>query len=59
MRGTNGELVWEDMDLDKSGRLGRVAGGLVIQGLGSDAGIIDLDQTIEFMNVAEELQMSR
>ena len=34
------------------------AGGLVIQGLGSDAGIVDLDQTIEFMNSAEELPMN-
>ena len=44
-------------DLAKAGRLGTAAGGLVIQGLGSDAGIIDLDQTIEFMNSAEELPM--
>ncbi len=45
-------------DLAKAGRLGTAAGGLVIQGLGSDAGIVDLDQTIEFMNSAEELPMS-
>ena len=46
-------------DLEKAGRLGTAAGGLVIQGLGSDAGIVDLDQTIEFMNTAEKLPMSR
>jgi sugar/nucleoside kinase (ribokinase family) len=44
-------------DLAKAGRLGTAAGGLVIQGLGSDAGIVNLDQTIEFMNTAEELPM--
>jgi sugar/nucleoside kinase (ribokinase family) len=46
-------------DLEKAGRLGTAAGGLVIQGLGSDAGIVNLDQTIEFMNTAEELPMSQ
>ena len=45
-------------DLAKAGRLGTAAGGLVIQGLGSDAGIVDLDKTIEFMNSAEELPMN-
>jgi sugar/nucleoside kinase (ribokinase family) len=45
-------------DLEKAGRLGTAAGGLVIQGLGSDAGIVNLDQTIEFMNSAEELPMT-
>jgi sugar/nucleoside kinase (ribokinase family) len=46
-------------DLAEAGRLGTAAGGLVIQGLGSDAGIVDLDQTIDFMNKAEELPMSQ
>ena len=46
-------------DLEKAGRLGTAAGGLVIQGLGSDAGIVDLNGTIEFMNTAEELPMSQ
>ncbi len=46
-------------DLAKAGRLGTAAGGLVIQGLGSDAGIVNLDQTIEFMNSAEELPMNQ
>jgi sugar/nucleoside kinase (ribokinase family) len=45
-------------DLEKCARLGTAAGGLVIQGLGSDAGIIDLEQTIEFMNTAEPLPMT-
>ena len=47
------------LDLEKAARLGTAAGGLVIQGLGSDAGIVDLDQTIEFMENAEELPMSQ
>ena len=42
-------------DIERSARLGSAAGGLVIQGLGSDAGIVDLKQTIDFMNSAEEL----
>jgi sugar/nucleoside kinase (ribokinase family) len=41
-------------DLEQAGRLGSAAGALVIQGLGSDAGIVDLEQTIEFMNTAEQ-----
>lgn len=45
-------------DLEQAGRLGTAAGGLVITGLGSDAGIVDLDQTIEFMNRANPLPMS-
>lgn len=39
-------------DLEQAGRLGSACGALVIQGLGSDAGIISLDETIEFMNTA-------
>jgi sugar/nucleoside kinase (ribokinase family) len=46
-------------DLAKAARLGTAAGGLVIQGLGSDAGIVNLDQTIEFMNTAVELLMTQ
>ncbi len=46
-------------DLEKSARLGSAAGGLVIQGLGSDAGIVDLDQTIKFMDSAVELPIDR
>jgi sugar/nucleoside kinase (ribokinase family) len=43
-------------DLEKAGRLGAAAGGLVIQGLGSDAGIIDLESTIDFMENGEILK---
>lgn len=39
--------------VDKAARLGAACGALVIQGLGSDAGIVDLDQTIAFMESAE------
>ena len=44
---------------EKAAKLGTAAGGLVIQGLGSDAGIIDLKQTIKFMDQAEELIISQ
>jgi len=36
-------------DLEQAARLGSAAGALVIQGLGSDAGIENLEHTIEFM----------
>jgi len=36
-------------DLEQAARLGSASGALVIQGLGSDAGIVDLDRTVEFM----------
>ena len=42
-------------DLERSARLGTAAAGLVIQGLGSDAGIVDLATTIAFMDSAEPL----
>ncbi|MCC6801857.1 MAG: sugar kinase [Anaerolineae bacterium] len=45
-------------DLEKAGRLGTAAGSLVITGLGSDAGIVDFDKTVEFMNTAETLPMT-
>jgi sugar/nucleoside kinase (ribokinase family) len=45
-------------DLEKSACLGTAAGALVIQGLGSDAGIVDLESTISFMNSAEKLPIS-
>lgn len=45
-------------DLEKAAWLGTAAGALVIQGLGSDAGIVDLESTISFMNSAERLPMS-
>jgi sugar/nucleoside kinase (ribokinase family) len=40
-------------DLERCGLLGTAASGLVIQGLGSDAGIVDLQHTLDFMNSAE------
>ncbi len=45
-------------DLERAARLGSAAGALVIQGLGSDAGIVDLEQTIRFMETAETLPMT-
>jgi sugar/nucleoside kinase (ribokinase family) len=42
-------------DLVECGCLGTAAAGLVIGGLGSDAGIVDLQQTIDFMRSAEAL----
>lgn len=48
-------MGWE---LEKCAKLGTAAGGLVIQGLGSDAGIVDLEHTIEFMDTAELLPMN-
>jgi sugar/nucleoside kinase (ribokinase family) len=39
--------------LERAGRLGTAASALVITGLGSDAGIVDLDQTVAFMGTAE------
>ena len=42
-------------DLEKAGLLGSAAGALVIQGLGSDAGIVDLNSTIKFMKTAEKI----
>ncbi len=35
-------------DLERSARLGCACGGLVIQGLGSDAGIVNFEQTLAF-----------
>ncbi|MCC6313507.1 MAG: sugar kinase [Thermomicrobiales bacterium] len=45
-------------DLERAGRLGTAAAALVITGLGSDAGIIDLAQTIRFMETATPLPMT-
>jgi sugar/nucleoside kinase (ribokinase family) len=42
-------------NLEKCGLLGAACGSLVIQGLGSDAGIKDLESTIAFMNTGERL----
>lgn len=39
--------------LEQAGRLGTAASALVITGLGSDAGIVDLEHTLAFMETAE------
>jgi sugar/nucleoside kinase (ribokinase family) len=44
-------------DLEQAGRLGSAAGALVVQGLGSDAGIVDLPKTLEFMKTAKTAPM--
>jgi sugar/nucleoside kinase (ribokinase family) len=43
-------MGWE---IKQAMRLGSACGALVIQGLGSDAGIVDREQTIDFMNRAQ------
>ncbi len=45
-------------DLQHAAELGTAAGGLVIQALGSDAGIVDLQQTLEFMKSAKRKPLS-
>jgi len=45
-------------DLEQAGRLGSAAGALVVQGLGSDAGIVNLDRTIEFMKATPTAPMT-
>ncbi|MEA2527934.1 MAG: hypothetical protein QOF73_5161 [Thermomicrobiales bacterium] len=45
-------------DLERAGRLGTAASALVITGLGSDAGIVDLEQTIAFMETAEAYSLT-
>jgi len=45
-------------DIADCARLGTAAAGLVITGLGSDAGIVDFDQTVAFMNSGEPLPMT-
>jgi sugar/nucleoside kinase (ribokinase family) len=42
-------------DLERCGRFGTACGALVISGLGSDAGIVDLPSTVRFMNEATPL----
>ena len=42
-------------DLEKACRLGTAASGLVATGLGSDAGVVDLETTLRFMETAETL----
>ncbi len=45
-------------DLVECARLGTAAAGLVIQGLGSDAGIVEFDHTVKFMQSAETLPVT-
>jgi sugar/nucleoside kinase (ribokinase family) len=45
-------------DLAQCARFGTAAAGLVIRGLGSDAGIVDFDHTFEFMQSADTLLVS-
>ena len=45
-------------DLTRACELGTAAGGLVIQGLGSDAGIVDLPGTLEFLKSAKKKPFS-
>ena len=45
-------------DLERCGRLGAACGALVITGLGSDAGIVDLPSTIRFMEQAKPLPIA-
>lgn len=42
-------------DLEQACRLGTATSGLVATGLGSDAGVVDLQTTLEFMNSARVL----
>lgn len=51
-------LIWgvaNGWDLEDAARLGSACGSLVATGLGSDAGIVDLEQTLAFMKTAEQL----
>ena len=43
--------------VEEAGRLGTAAAGLVITGLGSDAGIVNLDETVAFMRSAKALPL--
>lgn len=45
--------------LEEAGRLGSAAAALVATGLGSDAGIVDLEHTIAFMRSATPLPMTQ
>jgi sugar/nucleoside kinase (ribokinase family) len=47
-----------DWDLERAGRLGTAAAALVITGLGSDAGIVDLEHTVAFMEAAQPLPVA-
>ncbi|MGA1146183.1 MAG: carbohydrate kinase family protein [Candidatus Nanopelagicales bacterium] len=42
-------------DLERAARFGAACGSLVATGLGSDAGIVDFDSTVDFMESAETI----
>ena len=42
-------------ELEQACRLATATSGLVATGLGSDAGVVDLKHTLQFMNTATEL----
>ena len=44
--------------LEQAGRLGTAAAGLVITGLGSDAGIVNFEETVKFMHSATPLPIT-
>ena len=44
--------------VEQAAKLGSACGSLVASGLGSDAGIVNLDQVVEFMNTAPALPMT-
>jgi sugar/nucleoside kinase (ribokinase family) len=43
--------------LQEAAKLGSACGGLTIQGLGSDAGIVDFERTMEFMTCSQTLPL--
>jgi sugar/nucleoside kinase (ribokinase family) len=44
-------------DLERAARFGAACGSLVATGLGSDAGIVDFDSTVDFMESAETIPL--
>jgi sugar/nucleoside kinase (ribokinase family) len=51
-------MIWATLqgwDLEQAGRFASACGSLVATGLGSDAGIVDADATVAFMNSAPTL----
>ena len=45
------------MSIEDAAKLGSACGSLVATGLGSDAGIVDYDSTIKFMNTNPTLPL--
>lgn len=50
--------IGQGWSLEEAGRLGTAAAALVITGLGSDAGIVNLEETLKFMASATPLPMT-